>query len=221
MLDKSRTTEFHNGEHIAPSAEFRSEVRERGKQELKERLETNPMPTEEEVEMGFFPEMLEPQVREAVIRLRQKGYDTRSSGFFGPEGSQQSISGFFKIDDQTTHRLEAMGCKVEQLSAGEDTIPFSTISYSVTAFDQEQLKQTWEAIADELPSQGDHKRNMSVGAISFRYRFAPQEARKDIQFIEQQIKDGVMTDPQKTEYEDLFERLKRGDSIMYREERIN
>lgn len=49
--------------------------------DLRERKQNNPIPTIEELKMGCFIEQIEPQVRDAVMILRKKGYDTVESGF--------------------------------------------------------------------------------------------------------------------------------------------
>ena len=62
------------------------------------RLKENPTPTEEELYMAAFKEWLEPQVREAIAEMYNKGYATGSSGFHGVQTDFQMADGNFFID---------------------------------------------------------------------------------------------------------------------------
>jgi len=65
----------------AAFAKMRKQVHEAMAVELAAREAANHVPTQEELSAGLFREMLEPQVRQAVFTLRQKGYPTYESGF--------------------------------------------------------------------------------------------------------------------------------------------
>lgn len=63
--------------------------------DLKNREKINPTPTTEEVFMGCYIEQIENQTRKSVQILREKGYNTIESGFYGP-GREQGDQ-FFHI----------------------------------------------------------------------------------------------------------------------------
>ncbi|MDP3970992.1 MAG: hypothetical protein Q8P90_04845 [bacterium] len=73
------------------------------------RLEKDPVPTEEEVMLGAFREMIEPEVRDAVFEMLHKGYAPESSGYAGKHGERQQIDGYFLIDPDTKKEIEALG----------------------------------------------------------------------------------------------------------------
>src|SRR3989339_1785207 len=85
-LEKLR--EFHNLttkqiELFRSCAKLRKSIVEQMRKDIERRKEQNPIATEEELNMGAYQESIEPQVREAVLRLRRKGYTTYESGFHG------------------------------------------------------------------------------------------------------------------------------------------
>lgn len=63
------------------NAQLRSSAYAQIKEDIRKRLEQNPIASEEELLAGVYWEMLEPQVREAIRILRGKGYSTFESGF--------------------------------------------------------------------------------------------------------------------------------------------
>lgn len=91
---------------------LRKSTHEQMEEEVRLRLQRDPRPTEEEIFVGAFKEMIEPQVRDALFEFNKKGYPTESSGFGGETGTIQSMDGYFEIDPQTKANLEAMGVRV-------------------------------------------------------------------------------------------------------------
>jgi hypothetical protein len=84
-----------------------------------------PQYTAEEKKLECYLQELEPQVREAVRILNQKGYHTTNSGFMwhlnvllgisepsNEELEYQYIEGHFKLDPQTIAQLSAIGVEV-------------------------------------------------------------------------------------------------------------
>jgi hypothetical protein len=129
--------------------------------ELKDRLQTNPTPTDEEINMGAYREELEPQVRDAVITMRQKGYNTGSSGFLGYDHTHQAVDIATSIDETTKAQLAERMIEVE-----DSRISFSPEDPS----DMEDVKATWDMIADLLPGFGKHADPaQSMAAEEFRY----------------------------------------------------
>jgi hypothetical protein len=94
--------------------ELRQQTHAQIEQETAERVKTNPTPSDEEINAGAFPELLEPQVRDAVFEMRKKGYATESSGFGGETGEVQSIDGYFEIDPKTEKALRDVGVQVSR-----------------------------------------------------------------------------------------------------------
>jgi len=82
-------------------AKLRESVHKIIEKETEQRIKENPIPTEEEIYVGAFQEMLEPQVRDAVFEMHRKGYATESSGFGGENSEYQMVDGYFVVDDKT------------------------------------------------------------------------------------------------------------------------
>ncbi len=76
--------------------------------ELQGRVATNPTPTEQEMQMGTYKEGIEPQARDAVMTMRDKGYNTLSSGFENQEGGQ-GINFDVPLSDGTVRLLRQHG----------------------------------------------------------------------------------------------------------------
>lgn len=129
--------------------------------ELKDRLTHNPVPTEEELNIGAYVEELEPQVRAAVVVLRNKGYNTGSSGFWGEGHIDQVMNIATPIDNNTRARLAEHDIRVT-----DGKIHFTPEQPS----NLEAVKQTWDMIADIVPDLGRHAEPAdNQGAVVFRY----------------------------------------------------
>jgi hypothetical protein len=129
--------------------------------DLKARLAHNPTPTPEEWNAGIYEEELEPQVRDAVMAMRQKGYNTGSSGFWGKGATEQVIDMATYLDTATKARLAEHG-----VMTADRQIRFTPSNPT----DLASVKATWDLIAQLLPDQGKHAEpSVTVGAITFRY----------------------------------------------------
>lgn len=129
--------------------------------ELKYRLNSDPEPSDEEVNMGAYVEELEPQIRDAVITLRRKGYNTGSSGFWGHDHAAQAMDIATQIDDKSKAKLSEHMVKVTDRG-----IRFNPDNPS----DIEAIKRTWDLVADILPDLGKHAEPAeNMGAEIFRY----------------------------------------------------
>jgi hypothetical protein len=107
--------------------------------EVEARKNLKPEKTKEETEIGIFIEEIEPQVRDAVLELNRKGYETRSSGFNGEKSDYQAIGGYFTLDDETVKELKKINVGiavhkgwhnymeqiVDKSQPGSDTHPIS------------------------------------------------------------------------------------------------
>lgn len=129
--------------------------------ELGDRIANNPIPTEEEWNMGVYKEELEPQVRDAAMLMRRKGYNTGSSGFWGQDHIDQVMDIATPIDDNTKARLAEHNIEVINT-----VIRFTPEDPS----NLESVKKTWDLIADILPDLGKHAEPaLSAGADVFRH----------------------------------------------------
>lgn len=129
--------------------------------ELGVRIANNPTPTDEEWNMGAYKEELEPQVRDAAMSMRKKGYNTGSSGFWGRDHIEQVMDVATPIDDNTKARLAEHNIEVTNTG-----IRFTPESPS----NLESVKETWDLIADILPDLGKHAEPaQSLGADVFRH----------------------------------------------------
>lgn len=136
-------------ERLKYYTEMRDDVVEKTKEEIQDRKEENPKATKKEMQLGAYKEMIEPQVRDAVFKLREKGYNTESSGFDYP--GRQLLS--FEANDylEQFDEKEDLREKLKQEGIGLSFSP-TTISFKLEGkFDMEKIKETWDKIASKLP----------------------------------------------------------------------
>lgn len=127
--------------------------------DLKKRLVTQPQPTSEELFLGCYVEMLEPQVRQAVRQMNQKGYTTSSSGFYT---TKQAVDGFFIIPPNTRRELKNYG--VETLEEKN----YTTITFITTQPTLSAIKKQWLQIVKLLPQKVMGKPSDTLGSDLFR-----------------------------------------------------
>ncbi len=132
-------------------ARLRQIVIKKGEEELANRIKGDPIPAEEEIRLGIYKEMLEPQVRDAVLTLERKGYAPFLSGFSGYEkqniGFRGELPEHFAFSEELTEKL-AQHEMTLAVTPGE-------ISFSYRHLPSvEELKEAWDAIANELPDKG-------------------------------------------------------------------
>jgi hypothetical protein len=143
---------------------LRKQVHAEGLAQLEERLKTRPLPTSEELSMGAFAEVIEWPVRNAVITLRRKGYNTASSGFgnFNYQTLRLNSPQFAELGDVTVKQLEALGVEVDAKS----------LSFKCNESDPAVIMKMWDTIADTLPSLGEASPDSPLPASqSFRDKF--------------------------------------------------
>lgn len=126
------------------------------------RVMSAPEPTEEEWKLGVYREEIEPQVRDAVIMLRNKGYNTFESGFYGPDmqriGFAESLGA--EISPEALRQLESLGLRTE---VTEDGI---NLHYS-RPLGLDELKNAWDIVARDLPDLGHEAGKAVTGATEF------------------------------------------------------
>lgn len=145
------------------------EIHERVSTEVLARLRLNPKPNKVEIHLGVFLEMIEPQVRDAVLEFHQKGYSTDASGFMG-QSDIQVIEGDFVIPESVTKKLEAEGINVITNNSGYTRIQFQPKSAN---FDE--IHSKWMSISAMLPDQKKPSSPcMTVKARAFRKKHATQ-----------------------------------------------
>jgi hypothetical protein len=157
---------------------LRQEVLASVDRETQERIAQNPTPTEEELRAGAFREMVEPQCRDAVFAMRQKGYATESSGFGGEHGEVQQVDGNFEIDAETEERLRALGVTVHRSGDVGTILPWAAaLRFTPDAADPNAMKAKWDAIAALLPDRGTPTDpSISGGTEDFIRERAPHRA---------------------------------------------
>lgn len=130
-----------------------SQVYAQSQAETARRLESNPAPTEEEKNLGFYSEELEYPVRNAVMLLRRKGYSTAWSGFrAGSNDGYQDIRGHFNLDIETIDKLNKIGFSVRQTNT--DGRVWCVICFNAQNPDINEMKSKWDQVAESLPDLG-------------------------------------------------------------------
>lgn len=162
-------------ELIKQLSELRTRVHAEMEIETGKRMETNPVPTEDEIYMAAFAEWIEPQVRGAVAEMYRKGYGTQSSGFYGRDNSFQALDGYFFIDDETKKKIRALGAEV--LNGPELGLPLNDIIMQIRFYpekaDLEAMREKWDAIVMLLPARTEGPRATCSRAEEFREQYAP------------------------------------------------
>lgn len=124
-----------------------SKIEQRRSKTLAHRVATNPHPNITEYQLGTFIEMLEPQVRQAVLELHKKGYSTDVSGFMDTPG-KQIIEGDFLLDDATVKRLRQVGVLVEVTSSS-----YTKLHFSITDANIPKIKRRWDTVVSLIPDK--------------------------------------------------------------------
>jgi hypothetical protein len=130
--------------------EQRQQIHQEIKENLVRRLSIDPIPTDDELNAGVYAEQLESHVRDAVFALRKKGYDTKGSGFGDIDVEKLYLSGenpsFSTLGKEVIEQLTSLGI---QVADDGEAIKFLSAGKSV-----DEIKQTWDLIAQILPDLG-------------------------------------------------------------------
>jgi hypothetical protein len=167
--DRERLERFRTLRHTAI---------EQAQRETAERIKNNPTPTTGEDEMGAFIEMLEPQVRDAVLMFREKGYATESSGFGGRQQSDKqtmTLNGKYTLGHETLNKLTALGVQIRTSAFRGHTL--THLRFQPKEADLVNITEQWNAIAHLLPPTG-HRAFPAVSdrAVEFRAHYAKGSA---------------------------------------------
>jgi hypothetical protein len=177
--------EFGQGsENLAQQfSRLRQATHESMRIEEERRLKESPEPTQQELYMGAFKEWLEPQVRDAIVVMYQKGYATQSSGFDGMRCELQSLDGNFDVDYNTETVLRRIG--VEVLRGPDLGLPknklITILRFRARSPDISVIKQQWDRIAAILPQKALPPGILPIcdRAEEFRLEYAPRHPSLD------------------------------------------
>jgi len=139
-------------------AERRRQIIDEGHAAFRTRVQHTPFPTNEELALGTYLEFIEPQVRDAVLMLRAKGYRTISSGFGSLKHDEQAI--VFQRDE-----LQACAFSSDELNRlteqGVECLILHEGAYDILSLvpkrpiDMVQWKTIWDRVASYLPARGE------------------------------------------------------------------
>ena len=160
------------------------------------RMKNNPTPTQEELYVGAFREMIEPQVCDALFEFNRKGYVTESSGFGGENGEIQFMDGYFEIDPKTKIALQLMGVEVLKdrdlgWPGGGKRDGYTYVRFYLSNPILKELKATWDTIAATLPDlMTPLQPSVSGGSEDFRKQFASDRTGVERQSLERALVTG-------------------------------
>lgn len=125
--------------------------------EFEARLKENPDPTDDDKRLGVFKEMIEPQIRDAVVSLVKKGYITIDSGYHGREyQTGKQYIGFEKemIDSSLLPLVDSViDKKVVVASMEFDQRDFLELT-PLRFLTLEEWKKIWDDVAKVFPDKG-------------------------------------------------------------------
>lgn len=131
--------------------------------EIKTRLIQNPQPDDFEINVGVYREMIEPQVRTAVIELNRKGYSTDASGFMSTSDTQ-TLDGDFMLEESQITKLHSIDVSVITNPSG-----YTRLTFKPAEADLQLITKKWDYIASLLPDKGTApKPSMTKKARAFR-----------------------------------------------------
>lgn len=136
--------------------QIRDQVIQDTRQALRARMEQQPEADEEEMGLGIFREGLEPQVVDAVLTLRRKGYSTHFSGFDRQTDGQfiDFEEDYFTDDWEPPEELIDLATEYQEQGITLYTEP-NKIGFQVTRLiSLDEIKIIWDKIAALLPPLG-------------------------------------------------------------------
>jgi len=137
--------------------------------EIKERKQTNPRPSGDELLMGAYIEQIEPQVREIVLNLGKKGYTTYESGFGDFDSQRISFTGEplaqFSFPEELKKDLARAGI---ELIVKPNSLEFKFSQFK----DLDKIKGLWRKVESAIPNLGKTAEpNNTQAAKLFRQKF--------------------------------------------------
>lgn len=138
-------------ENLPEFDKLRKTVLVQREKDFYERIKTNPVPSEEEKNIDAYREEIEPQCRDAIFKMRKKGYRTYSSGF--GRGNKQIVDGVFEgINTDVTKFLKSKGYFVYIVEPNPGYA--SSIAFRPKNADINEITNRWNELADLLPDLG-------------------------------------------------------------------
>lgn len=169
--------------------QLRERIHKQLEEETAKRIAENPKPTEEEIYLGAFKEMIEPQVREAVFALLKKGYTPESSGFYGDHNDMQGIDGFFEIDDETKRKLEARGVEVIEEKDKSLHGVYTYIKFKAKEPDIKKMAQTWNNIIELILAKDEIGPPSAYGDLEdFLKKYTPERTDVEKATLERRLR---------------------------------
>lgn len=155
--------------------------------EATQREKDNKLPTIDELRMGVFIEYIESPVRDAVITLRRKGWETKQSGYYGAHGKGYQ---FFDIKDEEkdliAHEKEITLIKEELKEKGitlverereNDRVVIIFETEPFRAMSHEEWKFILDTFADAMPDLG-HLANTEITKHTWSLDFVQRYLNK-------------------------------------------
>lgn len=134
--------------------------------DIKRRIAKNTHPDKIELILGLFIEEIEPQVRQAVVKMNKKGYSTDASGFM-ENPCDQMIEGDFRLEEITINKLKEVGVLIETNPSGYTRIQFSPREANISKINKE-----WNKIVSLLPDKAKiASSSMTRKARDFRVKY--------------------------------------------------
>jgi len=169
-IKKIRSISEEQIELFCNFAILRQETIEKMQEEILTRKKINPNPSTEELSMGAYLEQIEPQIRETIVNLRKKGYNTYESGFGDFDSQRISFSDDVLRDFSVPAELknELVDDKVKII------VKPNSISLKFKEYKDINIITTlWRKVEQFLPNLGKPSKSCKkIGsAIGFRKRF--------------------------------------------------
>lgn len=155
-------------------ARMRKGVTVHRRNEISKRESENPMATEDELMIGCYLEEIEPQVKEAVIKMNRKGYATLYSGFHN--FNSQVIK--FKTEKKVNILLEQIEAKYKDNGIKIKTDQESIEIIFLNKISLEEIKKIWDEITEALPDLGGPAKVESIPRKKFFERQELIKTRK-------------------------------------------
>lgn len=138
-------------------------------------MRIHPRPaTEQEYELGAYAEFLEPQVRDAVFTMSEKGYKTFQSGFKENNPTEQFMDVYNKnveIPTRLQEQMSAMGVEVVVENFDDRTTITLAPGNPNQVIRQEDWKEIWDQFTTSLPdADPELVENMSIPNLHNDFR---------------------------------------------------
>ncbi len=127
--------------------------------DTQEELQYHPrLASQEEYDMGVYLELLEPQVKDAMLLLHKKGYKTFQSGHKEREPYNQFVDVYnadVSIPDEVRNRLKQYGVEINVEHFEDRTTITLRPGSNKKYIPQATWKEIWDYVANNLPKAGD------------------------------------------------------------------